>query len=161
VLDRRAGFSAVATEVYAWADLGVCMAVASALVDKPLAPHLVVFGEVGLAGELRMAPHAGQRLSEAARHGFTHALVPGSCTTETAGITTLRASTLAEALAIASLFPGTRRAAPSPSGPAAHPAGARSVPGAGAAPRADDRTFPAEPDDWADVVSFPRRPAGR
>jgi DNA repair protein RadA/Sms len=120
VLDRRAGFSAVATEVYAsavggvrlsepGADLGVCMAVASALVDTPLPPDLVVFGEVGLAGELRMAPHAGQRLSEAGRHGFAYALVPASCTIDAPGITTLRASTLAEALGIASLYPGGAR----------------------------------------------------
>lgn len=183
VLDRRAGFSAVATEVYAsvvggvrltepGADLGVCMAVASALVDKPLAPHLLVFGEVGLAGELRMAPHAGHRLSEAARHGFTHALVPASCTAEAPGITTLRAATLPEALAIASLFPGTRRSAPQPGAAAAahgrptgasmHPAGGRpaAAPHRSAAGRDAGDGFGA-PDDWADVVTFPSRPAGR
>jgi len=121
VLDRRAGFSAVTTEVYAsavggvrltepGADLGVCLAVASALCDTPVPPDVAVFGEVGLAGELRMAAHAPRRLAEAARHGFGHAIVPASCTATVPGIEVLRASTLAEALAIASLFPSSRPA---------------------------------------------------
>jgi DNA repair protein RadA/Sms len=120
VLEQRAGFSAAAIEVYAsavggvrlaepGADLGICMAVASALVDTPVPPDLVVFGEVGLAGELRMAAHAARRLAEAARHGFSHAVVPASCTLDVPGLSVLRASTLAEALAIASIYPSTRR----------------------------------------------------
>ncbi|GGS75631.1 DNA repair protein RadA [Planobispora rosea] len=57
-------------------DLSVMLAVASAAGDKALPPGLVVLGEVGLAGELRPVRDVRRRLSEAARLGFTRALVP-------------------------------------------------------------------------------------
>jgi len=58
------------------ADLAVLMAVVSSLKDKPLPKKLVVFGEVGLAGEVRPVQRGQERLKEAAKLGFTHALVP-------------------------------------------------------------------------------------
>jgi DNA repair protein RadA/Sms len=50
--------------------------VLSSLRSRPLPQGLVVFGEVGLAGEIRPVPNGPDRLREAAKHGFTRALVP-------------------------------------------------------------------------------------
>jgi len=58
------------------ADLAVLMAIVSSLKNKPLQDKLVVFGEVGLAGEVRPAPRGQDRLKEAAQLGFTSALIP-------------------------------------------------------------------------------------
>jgi DNA repair protein RadA/Sms len=58
------------------ADLAVLLAIMSSLKGKPLPRGLVVFGEVGLAGEIRPAPRGQERLREAAKLGFTQALVP-------------------------------------------------------------------------------------
>lgn len=58
------------------ADLAVLMAVVSSLKNKPLPKKLVVFGEVGLAGEVRPVQRGQERLKEAAKLGFTHALIP-------------------------------------------------------------------------------------
>jgi len=57
-------------------DLAVLMAILSSFRASPLPRELVVFGEVGLSGEIRPVPHGQQRLLEAARHGFRLALVP-------------------------------------------------------------------------------------
>ena len=58
------------------ADLAVLLAIVSSFRDKALPRELVVFGEVGLAGEIRPVPSGQERLSEAAKHGFTRAIVP-------------------------------------------------------------------------------------
>ena len=58
------------------ADLAVLLAIVSSLNNRPLPAKLVAFGEVGLAGEIRPAPRGQERLREAAKLGFTHALVP-------------------------------------------------------------------------------------
>jgi len=58
------------------ADLAVMMAIVSSLTNKPLPEKLVVFGEVGLAGEVRPVQRGQERLKEAAKLGFTHALIP-------------------------------------------------------------------------------------
>ena len=58
------------------ADLAVALAVASAAEDRPLLPNTVVLGEVGLAGDVRRVNGVGRRLAEAARLGYTRALVP-------------------------------------------------------------------------------------
>ncbi len=60
------------------ADLAVLLAIVSSLNNRPLPAKLVAFGEVGLAGEIRPAPRGQERLREAAKLGFTHALVPRS-----------------------------------------------------------------------------------
>ena len=88
VLERRAGLRVADQDVYAstvggvrlgepGVDLGVIMAVASAVVDHPVAGE-VVMGEVGLGGEVRQVSHARRRLNEAARLGFRRAIVPAS-----------------------------------------------------------------------------------
>lgn len=58
------------------ADLAVLLAIVSSLRGKPLPKGLAVFGEVGLAGEIRPAPRGQERLREAAKLGFTTAIVP-------------------------------------------------------------------------------------
>ncbi len=58
------------------ADLPVLLAIVSSLRGKPLPAKLVAFGEVGLAGEVRPAPRGQERLREAAKLGFTRALIP-------------------------------------------------------------------------------------
>ena len=58
------------------ADLALIMAVISSFRDNPLPYDLVVFGEVGLAGEIRPVANGQERLREAAKHGFKHAIVP-------------------------------------------------------------------------------------
>ena len=60
------------------ADLAVALAMASVITDTALPPDVVVFGELGLAGEVRTVPGADRRLAEAHRAGFTRALVPAS-----------------------------------------------------------------------------------
>ncbi|HWL27812.1 MAG TPA: DNA repair protein RadA [Burkholderiaceae bacterium] len=58
------------------ADLAVLLAIMSSLGNKPLPKGLVVFGEVGLVGEIRPAPRGQERLREAAKLGFGTALIP-------------------------------------------------------------------------------------
>src|SRR5690554_1110272 len=58
------------------ADLAVLLAVVSSLQNRSLPHELVVFGEVGLAGEIRPVPSGQERILEAAKHGFTRAIVP-------------------------------------------------------------------------------------
>jgi len=58
------------------ADLAVLMAIISSLKNKALPDKLIVFGEVGLAGEVRPAPRGQERLREAAKLGFTRAIIP-------------------------------------------------------------------------------------
>ena len=58
------------------ADLAVLLAIVSSLKNKPLAEKMVVFGEVGLAGEVRPVQRGQERLKEAAKLGFTSAIIP-------------------------------------------------------------------------------------
>jgi len=58
------------------ADLALLLAIVSSFKDQSLPKDLVVFGEVGLAGEIRPVPSGQERLREAAKHGFTRAIVP-------------------------------------------------------------------------------------
>lgn len=60
------------------ADLAVCMAIASAVAKRKLPEDYVVFGEVGLGGEIRSAFRPDQRLAEAKKLGFKHAIAPAS-----------------------------------------------------------------------------------
>ncbi|MBG6084845.1 DNA repair protein RadA [Zhihengliuella flava] len=87
-------------------DLASAVAMASSYLDRPVSRRLVVFGEVGLAGEVRRVPDIARRLNEAERLGFTHAIVPK--TTEALsgvpeGINYREVTTLADALTM--LFP--------------------------------------------------------
>ncbi len=87
VLERRAAVSAGKADVYVSTvggvrlrepatDMALAVAVASAIADLPLDPGTVVIGEIGLAGEARPVPGIPRRLAEAARLGFSRAVVP-------------------------------------------------------------------------------------
>jgi DNA repair protein RadA/Sms len=77
------------------ADLAVALAVASALCDVPVPPDVVVFGEVGLTGEVRQVGRSDERIAEAHRLGFTTVLGPAG--------TGLPVGTLAEAMGVLGL----------------------------------------------------------
>lgn len=87
VLERRAGLRLSNQDIYVnvagglqvyepAADLGISLSVASALKDKSLDKDMVVFGEVGLGGEVRKVNQTEKRLKEAAKLGFKKALIP-------------------------------------------------------------------------------------
>ncbi len=80
------------------ADLGIALAVASAVWDTPVPPGLVVVGEVGLAGEVRRVVGLDRRLAEAARLGFTRALVPSGVVQRPPGMSVIEVDDLATAL---------------------------------------------------------------
>jgi DNA repair protein RadA/Sms len=84
-------------------DLGVCLAVVSAIRDQPLPADLAVFGEVGLGGELRQVGQAPRRLTEAARLGFARVVVPANSPECDVDVSVIRAGTLSEAIAAAGL----------------------------------------------------------
>ena len=79
-------------------DLAVAMALASAFIGSALPATLVVVGEVGLAGDLRRVTGMDRRLAEAARLGFTTALVPAGSGPPPKGLRTLEAATIGAAL---------------------------------------------------------------
>lgn len=60
------------------ADLAICMAIASAVAGRKLDEKYVVFGEVGLGGEIRSAFRADQRIAEAKKLGFSNAIGPAT-----------------------------------------------------------------------------------
>ena len=60
------------------ADLALLLAIVSSYRDRSLPSDLIVFGEVGLSGEIRPVPSGGERLLEAAKHGFRRAIVPAA-----------------------------------------------------------------------------------
>jgi DNA repair protein RadA/Sms len=87
VLEKRAGYYFSNLDAYLnvvgglhldepACDLGVAMALVSSLKDVPLADDAVVFGEVGLTGEIRSVMHVEQRISEAERMGFQKCILP-------------------------------------------------------------------------------------
>ncbi|WP_192036013.1 DNA repair protein RadA [Halomonas sp. YLGW01] len=82
------------------ADLAVLLAVVSSLQNRSLPRELVVFGEVGLSGEIRPVPSGQERIVEAAKHGFTRAIVPrgNAPKTSPAGMEVVAVDKLADAL---------------------------------------------------------------
>ena len=94
------------------ADLAAAVAVASAASDRSISPRVIALGEIGLAGELRRVPGTDRRLAEAARLGFTEAVVPAVSEAPQDRMTSLRGGvrvhavpTLQHALHALSLFP--------------------------------------------------------
>lgn len=80
-------------------DLALLFAIVSSFRDRPLPEDLVVFGEVGLSGEIRPVPSGQERLQEARKHGFRRAIVPhGNAPRGDLGMTVIGVKTLAEAL---------------------------------------------------------------
>ena len=82
------------------ADLALILAMVSSFKEKALPRELVVFGEVGLAGEIRPVPSGQERLQEAAKHGFARAIVPkaNAPKNKIAGMEVIAVSHLSEAL---------------------------------------------------------------
>ncbi len=89
VLESRCGMNFSSQDVYLniagglkisepAADLAVAMAVISSLTNKPLPADMVVFGEIGLSGEIRAVSQPSLRLKEACKLGFSNAIVPTS-----------------------------------------------------------------------------------
>lgn len=87
VMHRHGGVQTIGQDVYVnvvggvkvmetGSDLAVLLACASSIKEKSLPSRLCVFGEVGLSGEIRPVPNGQERLKEAIKHGFTHAIVP-------------------------------------------------------------------------------------
>ena len=87
VLDKRAGLNLATDDVFVnvaggldltepAADLAVLAAVASSLRNRPISADVVVFGEVGLAGEVRATSQAALRIREAAQLGFKRCILP-------------------------------------------------------------------------------------
>jgi len=114
VLGRRARLPVGENDVYASTaggvklvepglDLGVCLAVVSALRNQPMPADVAVFGEVGLGGELRQVGQAARRLTEASRLGFSRVIVPSNSPDGEGDIRVVRAKTLSEAIAAAGL----------------------------------------------------------
>jgi DNA repair protein RadA/Sms len=92
-------------------DLAVTLAIASAYINRTIPHDMVVFGEVGLAGELRSVAGTDRRLAEAERAGFNWAIVPESTPDDAIprGFNAYRVRTLMEAICVALMDgrPGT------------------------------------------------------
>jgi len=87
VLSRHGGLSSYNQDVFVnvvgglkvletGADCAILLAVASGIKNKPIPQDLIVFGEVGLGGEIRPVPSGQERLREAVKHGFKTAIIP-------------------------------------------------------------------------------------
>jgi DNA repair protein RadA/Sms len=92
------------------ADLAVALAIGSAVRDRPLLPSLMAVGEVGLAGDIRPVVGIARRLSESARLGLTHAIVPAGtlgAVTVPPGLHVAEASTVRAAIRAALFADGS------------------------------------------------------
>ena len=112
VLEKRAGLNLTGEDVFVnvaggmaidepAADLGIIAAVASSIRNRPIKDGTAVFGEVGLAGEIRGATQAPLRVREAAQMGFARCVLPpGNCppTDVPPGIELVEVKTVTEAL---------------------------------------------------------------
>jgi DNA repair protein RadA/Sms len=112
ILHRHCGFASGDSDVFAnvvgglhvgetAADLAVALAIVSSLTERPVSQDLVVFGELGLTGEIRPVPFGEERLAEAQKHGFKRAVVPRANAPRRAlGIEVIAVERLSEALAV-------------------------------------------------------------
>jgi DNA repair protein RadA/Sms len=118
VLGERAGLPFDGVDVYALAvggvrvvepgaDLALALALVSALVGRPVPADLVVCGEVGLGGEVRQVAQCERRLAEAARLGFSRAVVPQTSPGDGVDIELLRVESLAHAIDVVGLVAGS------------------------------------------------------
>lgn len=111
VLDKHAGLTVGARDIYLStvggmrltdpsADLAVAVAIASSSMDLPMPAAAVAIGEVGLAGDLRRVTGMDRRLAEAARLGFTSAVIPPGVTSVPAGLRAITANDIGSALRV-------------------------------------------------------------
>ena len=116
ILEKRAGFSLEKADIFVnvaggfrivepAADLGLALSIASNLREAPLPGGTVVIGELGLTGEVRRVAQLDRRLQEAARRGFTRAIIPsgGSTAGRYPGLDLVEVRNLAEAISAAFL----------------------------------------------------------
>ena len=114
ILEKRAGFSLGGSDIFVnvaggfrivepAADLALALSIVSNLRDAPLPGGTVVIGELGLTGEVRRVTQLDRRLQEAARRGFTRAIIPsgGKATGRYPGLGLLEVRDLAEAISAA------------------------------------------------------------
>ncbi len=83
------------------ADLGVAIAIAASFRDRIVDPHTVLIGEVGLGGQVRPISQLEQRLKEASKLGFRHAIIPNSQVLNDQGLRLSRVNRVLEALIVA------------------------------------------------------------
>lgn len=111
VLDRHTGLAVASRDVYLSTvggmrmtdpstDLAVAVAIASSVMDLPVPAGTVAIGEVGLAGDLRRVAGMDRRLAEAARLGFTSAVIPPGVSSVPAGLRAVTADNIASALRV-------------------------------------------------------------
>ena len=111
VLEKRAHLTVGACDIYLStvggmrltdpsSDLAVALAIASAYADLPLPTTAVAIGEVGLAGDLRRVSGMERRLTEAARLGFSCAVVPPGVQAVPAGLRAVAADNITSALRV-------------------------------------------------------------
>jgi DNA repair protein RadA/Sms len=109
VLEQRVGVSLAGLDVYVsvvgvvratepGSDLGIALALVSAVSGHALPADLVALGEIGLAGELRQVAQTPRRVAEARRLGFEQLVVPQSAPASVEAPVLLRAATLVDAL---------------------------------------------------------------
>ncbi len=110
VLEKRVGLELMGDDVFVSvaggleieepaADLGVAAAVASSFRNRPVLPGTVLFGEVGLAGEVRSASQAALRVREVAQMGFSRCILPArNIPHEAGGVELIGVETLEQAL---------------------------------------------------------------
>jgi DNA repair protein RadA/Sms len=109
VLQSRANLAFFKRDVYAAtvggvriddpaSDLALALALASTFLNVPVLPGLIAIGEVGLAGEIRPVSGVRGRLVEAARLGFTTALVPPRCGADASGIRAIEVTDVMDAV---------------------------------------------------------------
>ena len=114
VLEKRAGAHIADKDVFVnvaggvrleepAADLAVAVALMSSLLESPVASDIAVFGEVGLAGEIRAVDMARSRVAEASKFGFTRCILPKSCAADVreGNIEIVPVNTVSQALDIA------------------------------------------------------------
>ncbi len=117
VLSRHAGIFTANDEIYAnvvggikitetASDLAIVVGVVSSLKDRVIPHDLVVFGEIGLNGEIRPVANGYARLNEAAKHGFKRAVIPKANAPKVTveGLTISAVSTVSEALDVLSEY---------------------------------------------------------
>jgi DNA repair protein RadA/Sms len=120
VLDARGGLGISASDVYLnvagglkvnepAADAAVAAALVSSFVGRPLPKKSVFFGEISLSGDVRPAPQAELRMKEAAKLGFSTAIVPMGTKSEGAALALVQVRDIGELISLAGAEQGRPR----------------------------------------------------
>ena len=101
VLEKKLGFILAQQDIFVnvaggikinepGADLAIVLAIASSFKNRPVAENTVIIGEVGLAGEVRAVNHMEKRIKEAAKLGFSRAIIPSENAAEISNIAEIK-----------------------------------------------------------------------